>query len=209
MKNRFFNKKTFFSLLVLVCGVSAWSGASATIIQADFRSELDLPFCCPSGGDRVLERLAQTLPNAGFELDESDEIANPSGWGDSLQVDLDPMTGIVSLVATGFNVYETVDIVISNMLFSASEKVIGFNVIAAGLATTFDSLTTSFTDNSVTISFVGDLSVNDTMEFLDGTDTFEIILGPDVVQASAPSTIALVCLGLATIGFRRRKAAKQ
>jgi hypothetical protein len=142
-------------------------------------------------------------------LDESDEIANPSGWGDSLQVDLDPMTGIVSLVATGFNVYETVDIVISNMLFSASEKVIGFNVIAAGLATTFDSLTTSFTDNSVTISFVGDLDINDTMEFLDGTDTFEIILGPDVVQASSPSTIALVCLGLATIGFRRRKAAKQ
>jgi hypothetical protein len=93
-------------------------------------------------------------------LDESDEIANPSGWNDSLQVDFDPATNIVTLTPTGGNVYQTLDIVISNMNFSAAEHVVGVAALSTGNAVIPDSgtfsMTAAFTGNSVTISYFVD-----------------------------------------------------
>ena len=56
------------AMAAFVCATSA----QAVVVSADFRSVLDLP--TGSSGARVLERIGQAVPNAGFELDESDEI---------------------------------------------------------------------------------------------------------------------------------------
>lgn len=195
----------FFQAIMLVLGLGVWNTASAVIIEADFREELDLPFCCNSDGPRILERLGQTVPNAGFELGEADEIANPSAWDDSLQLDLDPTTNIVSLVSTDDNVYETINITISNILFSTAQEIVGFGVISSGVASTFENLMTSFTANSVSISYFGVDNLLDLGEE-GATDTFQIRLGRvSTNPVPAPATLALFGLGLAGLGWSRRK----
>lgn len=190
-----------------LAGIVCASGAQAVVVSADFRSDLDLPAFSASG-PRVLERIGQSVPNAGFELDESDEIANPSSWNDSLQVDFDPTTNIVTLTPTGSNVYQTLDIVISNMSFSVAEHVVGFAALSTGNAVipnngTF-SMTTAFTGNSVTISyFADDIPAGDFFGFGPGSDTFQVTVDPVPVPAALPLMAAAIG-GLAIVARRRR-----
>ncbi|NOQ63013.1 MAG: PEP-CTERM sorting domain-containing protein [Methyloprofundus sp.] len=194
-----FTNKALSPILLAVASFSFYSNASASIIQADFRSDLKLV-----GFTRVLERTEQVLPNAGFELGELDEISNPRNWNDSLQVDLDPLSNIVTLTPSFANIYDIITISISNMLFDDSNQVTGFSVISSGSATTFDSLTTSFTNNSVNIQYIGDnLELFET-----GSDTFQITLGPANIVPE-PSAIVLMGLGIWSFGAARCKQKKK
>lgn len=193
--------------VLALAGIVCASGAQAVVVSADFRSDLDLPDY-GSSGPRVLERIGQSVPNAGFELDESDEIANPSFWNDSLQVDFDPTTNIVTLTPTSYNVYQTLDIVISNMSFSAAEHVVGVAALSTGNAVIPDvgtfSMTTAFTGNSVTISyFADDIPAGDLFGFGSGSDTFQVTVDPVPVPAALPLMAAAIG-GLAIVARRRR-----
>ena len=106
-----------FTVLVVTATLSV--NAHAAIVSADFSENLDLPDIS-TGGPRILESLATPLA-AGFELDESDQTSNPSGWGDSLQVDL--TTSTVTLTPTSSNTYQTITIDISNIVFDVLNDV--------------------------------------------------------------------------------------
>ena len=181
--------------------------ADALVVSAGFRSELDLPSI--GSGPRVLERLGQAVPSAGFELDESDEISNPSGWADSLQVDFDPLSGIVTLTPTDANTYQILTIVISGMMFDASERVIGFAPVSTGNAVLpIDpfSLTTSFADDAVTITYaVDDIPGGDLFDLGGGDDTFRVILGPATAPVPLPATLPLLAVALAGLALAARR----
>ena len=110
--------KTPISQTIILLGLLAASllpvHARASITLADFQESLDLPDYSLSG-PRVLQNLARAL-GAGFELAENNQIANPSDWGESLQVDFDGAT--LTLQPTDSSTYQTITLTISNVAFS-------------------------------------------------------------------------------------------
>ena len=126
-------------------------------------------------------------------------------------MDFDPTTNIVTLTPTSYNVYQIIDIVISNMSFSATEQVVGFAALSTGNAVVPDtgtfSITTVFTGNSVTISYFGDdILAGDYLGFGSGSDTFQVTLGPTgEVPVTAALPLMAAAIGALGIAARRRR----
>lgn len=176
--------------------------ANAAIAQADFRSELDLPDFS-AAGPRVLERTGVGLPNPGFELEESDEISNPAGWGDALLVDLDPAANVLTLLGSREQSYQTITVAVTNIVFGTAQRIVGVTQTASG-ATSLSDISISFTDTSILISYLvtGGLG-NDTLFTINrgGFDTFAIALAPIPLPGAAP----FLLVGLAGLGALRRR----
>ena len=140
---------------LLLSSGSLWAGA----VSADFRENLALPAFCV--GDRVLESLGQAI-GVGNELDETDESANPCSWNDSLLVDYDPVTNLLSLTPSSQNTYQIIDINLTSMIFDLiGETVTGSvevsdNVMSGAsdpftrqISTTVDSISISYSANDI------------------------------------------------------------
>jgi hypothetical protein len=84
-------------------------------VVADFTETLDLN--PTQSGPRVLQDTG-ALVSSSPDLDDSEQISNPSNYHDSLVVDLSEDTGLLKLTSTGPNCYATIDLDISNMDFN-------------------------------------------------------------------------------------------
>lgn len=120
--------------------------ASAAIVSADFRLELDVDLLEAGEGEggvtvlglsvptppsaRVFESLGVTL-GAGDELNISNEIANPIGWVGGVRVNLDAngALGLVRDQTEDQAFYDFARLYISNMVLSDGDTVAGLTVL--------------------------------------------------------------------------------
>jgi len=111
MKKRLGAVAGFVGLVALVVGMPAAGALSDPI---DIRVEHDLP--APeegSSGPRVLEVTGITA-GAGPEITVADEIANPSGWGGNVLVDIDPDAQTITVEVEDSNCYGSTLVQISS-----------------------------------------------------------------------------------------------
>ncbi|MFL4471087.1 VPLPA-CTERM sorting domain-containing protein [Tateyamaria armeniaca] len=205
---------SFFTKSVCALSVAAAfmaAPAVASVVSADFRGEFDLPDASFSAGARVLENLGVTL-GAGAELDEGDEISNPSDWMGGVEADLSS-EGLLTL--TGRNAgglggdFDFASIMVSNIQFSHGREIIGFtqiggaSIYASGSATPFPTIRFGSDFFSISIDTTGTGSISDFVFAEGGTAQFQFELSPMVVPLPAGGLL----LGTALLGFglARRK----
>src|SRR5437899_7653139 len=90
---------------------SSTSGA-VTLDKVDVRVELDLPYCCNDQGPAIWVANGVT-PGPGVELNNTNLVANPSGWCGSLQVDIDPDAQTITVSPDEVCDFETAVVTIS------------------------------------------------------------------------------------------------
>jgi len=187
--------------------LAAPAPAGAAIVSADFLESLDLPTCC-SSGPRIEQALGRAL-GAGFELTAADLVANPSFWNNSFNVDLDGVTPELRLTPDGSNRYQTITVTVSNIVFSlAGEHIAGFSLISDSATTPEVGVvtdTTSFTNDSFSVTIdISPMDPSNAFDFVpSGVARFGINLAVD--QAPEPASLLLLGLGLAGMGFARRR----
>lgn len=203
--------------LVAALAFFSWQNAAhASIVRADFSEVLDLPGL--ANGPRVEASSNVSLPSAGPQLTAANTISNPSPWNTSLNVIFDPTTNILSLTGDGSNTYTTVNVSLSNLVFSNGSVVTGIAPISTGNAVHADqhalSVTEGYTSNSFDVSYVAGNgyfyagpSLFAGYNYFDigpSTDTFQVTLSS---AAPEPSTWAMLMLGVFGAGalLRRRR----
>lgn len=201
-------------LLAAVAAAALAQPARAAVIVADFREELNLPDS-RGGQPRVLERLGVDVTvTPAPQLTGANEISNPDGWSNGLDVSFDPVTNVLSLTGDGYNIYQIITVTLSGLTFDiAGQQVVGFAPISTGNAvfggSAVPGITTSFTATSVTITYAVPLGNGDVFEIDTGTDTFQLTLG-GAAAVPEPASLALVVVGLPAVAaarrFRRRAA---
>ena len=101
--------------------------ANATIILGDFRTESDLDF---GAGPKVYEDIAEMV-GGQVELTSSDFVSNPQGWGGGLvNVDLDPISNILTLDSQDTWDFHFFDMWITNITFNLPEVISGISLIS-------------------------------------------------------------------------------
>lgn len=174
--------------------------ANAALITADFRTESNLPGI-GAGLPLVYESLNQSI-GAGFELDNSHFIENPSSWGGGVVwLDFDPTTNILTLDSQDNWDFRTFDAWLSNIIFSEVGEVIsGITMLTNNLVDVALDPILSFSDNSIHISYN---YMPNTFNFTGGTATFQIQTSLNTTPVPAPASFGLLALGL--LGLRLRK----
>jgi len=191
-------RKLFLSLLM----VFSAAGAHADIISADFKTASDLPYCCSRSGPVTQQAIGKTV-GAGFEIDGSTPVSNPSGWGGGIvHVDLDPVTGLLILASQDTWDFETFVLTIDDIHFDAGQRLNGLSYISGQLTDINLVPELTFTSNSLRIAYDN----HSTFHFSGGKATFQLDVG-SAAEVPEPATVSL--FGLAFLGFvlaRRRKA---
>lgn len=178
--------------------------SSAAVIGGDFYESLDLPDF--SVGARILSRTGVVFPSAGPHLTDVDETQNPSAWTNMLLPAFNAGTNVLSLVADGSNNYQVITFTLSNLTFDNGMQVVGIAPLSTGNAVTGAfTMNTSFTANSVTITYTADgLGSSGNFFINPQADLFELQLG--TTATPEPGTIVLAGAGLlAVFATRRRK----
>ena len=189
-------------LLTMFCSV-----ANAGLITGDFRTESDLPGYGSSGA-LVYESLDRNI-GQGYELDDLDFVENPSDWnGGVVWVDYDESTNILTLSSQDTTDFQTFDLLISNIVFDIVGEVIsGISLISDNLIEEGDEfgpvllvnpVSYSYTSDSISISY--EETGEDIFYFTGGTAKFQI-----ATSVPEPGSLVLLGLGLAGLGFSRRK----
>jgi hypothetical protein len=154
--------------IVACTALFAWSGAGAFTSTVDIRVEHNL-IDDPTNQPRVLEVTGVT-PGPGFELTIADEIANPSGWGGNVMVDIDPDTHQIIVEVEDQNCYDVVTVQIT------SDEIGGVATVSDGIFDTGQGvvLSTSVSGGVTTLSWAGtdcpDLAVEGSQSVFTYTD---------------------------------------
>ncbi len=192
-------RRMLMNVAILVFGLWGIS-AHAAISSGDFRTESDLPNYS-AAGPLVYQNLGASV-GAGYELNSSHFVANPSGWsGGVVFMDLNPFTNILTLASQDTWDFQTFVAGISNMSFSAGEVITGISLISDNLLDHLVIPTLSFTSNSILISYD---YTPDVFKFTQGSATFQLTT---VAAVPEPEIYAMMGLGLGLMGWvsRRRK----
>lgn len=186
--------------LTMIAVVGATT-ANAAMTLGDFRTEADLPDYSDSG-PLVYEALNATIGD-GVELDDSDFVANPSGWyGGVVFMDLDPATGILTLDSQDTLDFQTFDAWITNITFDAGESITGISMLNNNLTNAGVAPTLSFTGDSVHISYD---YIPGIFDFTADIATFQITTSAMPAAVPAPGAILLGTLGAGLVGWMKRR----
>jgi hypothetical protein len=180
----------------LACGAVT---ANAAVTFGDFRTESHLPNHS-DGGPLVYESLGVAIGD-GEELDDSDFVENPSGWGGVVHMDLDPATGILTLDSQDTWDFQTFDAWITNIQFDAGESIVGISMLTNDLTDVGVVPTLSFTADSVHISYD---YVPDVFHFTGDNATFQIMTSA-MPAVPAPGAILLGTIGTGLVGWMRKR----
>ncbi len=142
------------------------------------------------------------LPGAGFELDEGDRVSNPSGWRDSLQVDFDPRSYLLTLTATNGNSCKLITITKSGIVFDSPETVTGLLAPTTGQAVrspTPFAIDLSGTADSVTVAHTAAPAASFSL-FAGSSDVFQLMTVAAPTAIPLPGVLRLACIGIAAVG---------
>lgn len=169
----------------------------AAILSGDFRTESNLPDH-RNGAPLVYQHLGATVDNS-VELNDSHFAANPDNWrGGVVFMDLNPTTNVLTLFSQDHLDFQTFSAKISNLTFSAGEKITGFSLLSNNLTTGGVAPSLSFTGNSLAVNYDNRPGI---FNFTSGTASFQVITAP----VPEPETYALMGLGLVGLFAARKK----
>lgn len=188
-------------MMMIVVG-SFVTGANASIVSGDFRTEGDLPDFS-AAGPLVYEAIGVTV-GAGPELTEVDLLANPASWIPGLvYMDLDPVTNILTLDSQDQLDFQTFEASISNIVLSPGETITGVSLISDNLTDEPGvSLVTAFTGNSVTINYEFGVGTSEVFNFTGDQSTFQI--STSAIPEVTSSGLLAGLLVLSSFSRRRR-----
>lgn len=156
------------------------------------------------GGPRVLE-VTGVVPGPGYELTDADEMENPEGLGQSLQVDLDPETGMLTLTPTDNGCYGRITITLDEITWvDPRRQIVGLLRLGTGAFETQPEASARFTPNSVVIDYRGgtcDLLLGDGS----ASDTYRVLTAAVPEPGAVAGPVALATL--TAIAARRRRRA--
>jgi hypothetical protein len=190
-------KRLLAGAALLLCAFSAHAG----IVRADFRTEAGLPTAETNEGPLVHQRLGASV-GAGYELDGSDFLANPSGWeGGEVWVDLDPLTNILRLIAKDTFDFQTFRFSMSNI---AGTGIVGIAALGDTLTDTGAVPFVDFSSDALAIVY----EVTPGAFHFKGSASFQLLTSDPASPVPEPAALALFGLGAGMLGLGRRRKLK-
>jgi hypothetical protein len=174
--------------------------ANAGLILADFQTESNLPGV-RTGSPLIYQSLLQTI-GAGYELDSSDFLENPDGWGGGVVwIDYDTSSGILRLESQDTWDFFTFDAFIENINFDiVGEYISAITLLDNNLVSDGFIPLLSFTNSSIQISYSG----SPAFDFTGGIASFQITTSIDsVIEVPEPSSLAIFAFGIIGLTSRR------
>jgi hypothetical protein len=185
-----------FAMHAFAAGALVFAGAAQA---ATFTETLDLPYYS-SSGPRILQ--AVSAFTTGLKLTAADEIQNPSGWNNALNVSIDTVAQTISLTGDDYNTYQLiwVDITGIDIPITGLTAVTPLGAFETGQGNF--GYTATFTANSISLRFTSDIQTSDYFAINTGTSVFRYETSGGAVPE--PASWALMILGFGAIGAAAR-----
>jgi hypothetical protein len=168
--------------------VAPTSAFALAVVQGDFSTAADLPFCCDRAGARTTSVIGAAI-GGGVEL-QNQGLTNPSGWqGGQVWMDLNPTTSVLTLTAKDALDFQTFSARLANLQFdTAGAFVRSVSMLSNGLVTGGLVPQLAFTSNSVSV----DYSTVSAFNFVaNGSASFLLDIGVDSPPAMAAFSVPM------------------